>query len=62
MIQLDIPMPKGCYYCPCFVFEDDWCQASDKEVIMFLKDVYENRKRQKENRPDWCPLIDVKDS
>ena len=54
MIQIDMEMPKNCRTCPMVrVSLESWCVLHDgvpAHVTDFNK------------RPDWCPLVEVKEA
>lgn len=58
MIQIDIPMPTNCRYCPCISGYSRRCTAVERSFtneemckqLNHMRDGY---------RPKWCPLKEV---
>ena len=48
MIQIDMDMPKDCTQCLFSNDESRYCRVANEYIPMFSK-------------PDFCPLIEVKD-
>lgn len=56
MIKIDIAMPECCGNCPCFHFENPmYCRAQQDDHHKRITAPY------RPPRPDWCPLVEVKD-
>lgn len=64
-VIIDIEMPKLCNDCPCSYFTEgcysDYCQINGKD----FEDEYAGRtifgeKNGEYERPDWCPLSELK--
>ena len=49
MIQIDMDMPTNCTQCPFSDDEPRYCRVANEYIPMFSK-------------PDFCPLIEVKDA
>ena len=58
MIQIDMPMPESCYYCRFVDSEFMYCHARSPHQHW---DVWEEERYEK-GKPDWCPLIEVKNA
>ena len=56
MIIIDIKMPKSCRNCPMPDSEFMYCHAKEARVWN-VENYMDNNVR-----PDWCPLIEVKDN
>ena len=56
MIKIDIPMPKLCSDCVCN-YDGIECNVADR---VFTEEE-RNHYFDEEYRPEWCPLIEVKD-
>lgn len=58
MIQIDIPMPKGCYTCPYWFYwkgQTNWkCRAKSQKGRKFYR-IY----NLDDCRQPWCPLKEV---
>ena len=48
MIQINMDMPTNCTQCPFSDDESRYCRVANEYILMFSK-------------PDFCPLIEVKD-
>jgi len=62
MVQIDMNMPKNCSGCP-------FAEADLIAGVITLRCVLLNGKRMyapglidRKDRPDWCPLIEVKEN
>jgi hypothetical protein len=55
MIQIDIKMPVSCEKCPC---KNPWIGSFQLE---FTCGVNKKRLGSIYEKPDWCPLIEVKE-
>lgn len=53
MIQIDMPMPESCLFCPFHTLD---CITDEYRCI--YKDVVVEDYMEK--RPDWCPLREVR--
>ena len=51
MIQINIKMPNNCYLCPLNNSEFEYCPIDIEERYVY---------RYYLRRPEWCPLIEVK--
>jgi hypothetical protein len=51
---LIIDMPESCGVCPCIGQEESYmfCGAKNEPLCRYYTD---------DKRPEWCPLIDIKD-
>ena len=58
-IEYDIELPKDCYTCPLIDDEFDHCHGhlttDSSELRPYLRTTLYTR-------PDWCPLIEVKEN
>ena len=57
-IEFDIELPKNCYTCPLIDDEFDYCHGHLEAKAWELADNY----IKGTNRPNWCPLIEVKEN
>jgi hypothetical protein len=51
MIKINIDMPDICCDCPCYCENYNRCEI--KQEVVSFEELYENK-------PEWCPLIEVK--
>lgn len=55
-LELD-KLPEKCIYCPYHKFEENSIVSFKWDGVCIINNFIVNYKK---NRPDWCPLIEIK--
>ena len=59
MIKVDLPMPEACDVCP-FNYDFFCCNAMDDDAWEKYGDDWNDNVCERMDRPEYCPLIEVK--
>lgn len=64
MIQIDMEMPESCHKCPFresnYDNDTGWCSAERTTEIAYRANGFWDVDEPPIERPDWCPLMEVK--